>query len=156
MDDDFVKQLELEELEKKRKQNSSEKDPYIYTDPDGAVYEWDSDKQAWFPKVDDDFFAQYQANYNYQNPEGETNEPSTAQPVPTSVPPKGEKRKANDLCWFQVDDDHNTNVYVSGLPPDTTEEEFIELMSKCGLVMKDPDSMKYKINIERRWSPLLY
>ena len=40
--------------------------------------------------------------------------------------------------WFQLDDSKNTKVYVSGLADDTTEDEFVELMSKCGLVMKDP------------------
>ena len=27
---------------------------------DGMVYEWDSAKKAWFPKIDEDFMAQYQ------------------------------------------------------------------------------------------------
>lgn len=40
-------------------------------------------------------------------------------------------------------------MYVSGLPSDITEEEFVELMGKCGMVMKDPDSMKYKIKLYR-------
>ncbi|XP_054710644.1 HIV Tat-specific factor 1-like [Uloborus diversus] len=148
-DEDFAKQLELEELEKRRKEQADGgvADPYTYTDPnDGTVYEWDADKQAWFPKVDDDFIAKYQANYTYQNPEGETQEEPSPQQVAAS---RGEKRKANDPTWFQVDDDHNTNVYVSGLPENTTEEEFVELMGKCGLVMKDPDTMKYKIKLYR-------
>lgn len=52
MDQDFVKQLELEELEKKKKENADVPDPYTYTDPnDGSVYEWNAEKQAWFPKV---------------------------------------------------------------------------------------------------------
>jgi len=149
-DEDFVKQLELEELEKKKKENEGTADPYVYTDPnDGTVYEWNAEKQAWFPKVDDDFIAQYQANYSYQNPDEESKESDQTKEQPTSDAPKGEKRKANDPCWFQVDDDHNTNVYVSGLPSDISEEEFVELMSKCGLVMKDPDTMKYKVKLYR-------
>ncbi|KFM76892.1 HIV Tat-specific factor 1, partial [Stegodyphus mimosarum] len=145
-DEDFQKQLELEEKEKQKKElnDSGITDPYTYVDPnDGTVYEWNTEKQAWFPKVDDDFIAKYQSNYTYQSNEDESKGTS---PEPQ---PKGEKRKANDPGWFQVDEDHNTNVYVSGLPQDTTEEEFIELMSKCGLIMKDPDNMKYKIKLYR-------
>lgn len=62
------------------------------------------------------------------------------------------KRKAElekPAEWFDVDDDHNTNVYVSNLPLDTTEEEFVELMSKYGLIMKDMSSNKNKIKMYR-------
>ena len=41
------------------------------------------------------------------------------------------------IGWFDIDDTHNTNVYVSGLHMDTTDEEFLELVSKCGIIMKD-------------------
>lgn len=43
------------------------------------------------------------------------------------------------LGWFDIDDDHNTNVYVSNLPLDTTMEEFHTLVKKCGIVMEDDD-----------------
>uniref|UniRef100_A0A3Q3WPP1 17S U2 SnRNP complex component HTATSF1 n=1 Tax=Mola mola TaxID=94237 RepID=A0A3Q3WPP1_MOLML len=59
---------------------------------------------------------------------------------------KGEKRKA-EPGWFDVDDNKNTNVYVSGLPPDISTEEFVELMSKCGIVMRDPMSEEYKVKL---------
>lgn len=49
--EDFEKQLKLEELEKVKQENADITDPYTYTDPDGTVYEWDHEKQAWFPKV---------------------------------------------------------------------------------------------------------
>lgn len=39
---------------------------HTYTDPrDNTVYIWDKDKNAWFPKVDDDFLAHYQMNYGF-------------------------------------------------------------------------------------------
>ena len=41
------------------------------------------------------------------------------------------------LGWFDIDSDHNHNVYVSGLPLDITVEEFVELMGKCGIIMED-------------------
>ena len=34
--------------------------------------------------------------------------------------------------------------FVTGLPLDTTEEEFMELMSKYGIIMQDPDTSKQK------------
>ena len=45
----------------------------------------------------------------------------------------------NPLGWFEVDEDHNTNVYVSGLPLDISQDEFHTLMSKCGIIMNDDD-----------------
>lgn len=40
---------------------------------------------------------------------------------------------------------------MSNLPLDITEQEFIDLMQKCGLIMKDIDSgrMKIKLYTER-------
>ena len=44
--------------------------------------------------------------------------------------------------WFEIDKEHNHNVYVSGLPLDVTKEEFVELMSKCGIIMENEDGTK--------------
>ena len=33
----------------------------------------------------------------------------------------------------------NTAVYVTGLPPDTTQEELVEVFSKCGVIEEDED-----------------
>ena len=38
-------------------------------------------------------------------------------------------------------------MFGVGLPLDTTEEEFIQLMSKYGIIMQDPDTSKLKIVI---------
>lgn len=35
----------------------------------------------------------------------------------------------------------------SGLPPDISTEEFTELMSKCGIVMRDPITEEYKVKL---------
>lgn len=152
-DPDFEKQLEFERLEK-QKQELGEWQGYshTYTDPkDGTVYEWNMEKQAWFPKIDDNFIVAYQSNYNY---EGSTESCDTKacdnSGSSTQQPQKGEKRKANtEQGWFEVDDAHNTNVYVSNLPMDMTDEEFIALMSKCGMIMMDPDNGQFKIKLYR-------
>ena len=52
-------------------------------------------------------------------------------------------------AWFEVDEDNNTNIYVSGLPKDITDEEFEELMKKCGLVMYDPRTRGPKLKLYR-------
>lgn len=47
------------------------------------------------------------------------------------------KRKAE---WFDVDDSKNSYVYVSGLPLSMTEEEFIDLMKRYGIIAKKTSS----------------
>lgn len=39
--------------------------------------------------------------------------------------------------WFDLDTEHNRWVYVSGLPSTTTVDEFVEIMSKYGVIMED-------------------
>jgi HIV Tat-specific factor 1 len=155
---------------------------HTYTDKDGAEFFWDTEKNAWFPKIDDDFMARYQMNYGFidnttpaskpvEEPEEEeeeeeeddkedkpekekdlladdiqalTNEAGTADAA------TGKKRKQPEPAkWFELPPEKNTKVYVTNLPLDTTEEEFSELMSKYGLVMKDPQTNKLKIKLYR-------
>ncbi|KAM7398216.1 hypothetical protein PAMA_006220 [Pampus argenteus] len=167
---DFMEQLRLQELYGQRHEDGS--DPYTYTDPeDGTVYDWDHEKKAWFPKITEDFIAAYQANYGFTK-EGDPDANSAAVSSTESAAPekkkpgddtqklkpdqnetpakdakqKGEKRKA-EPGWFDIDDNKNTNVYVSGLPPDTSTVEFAEIMSKCGIVMRDPITEEYKVKL---------
>lgn len=130
-------------------QYSFENDTHIYTDADGIKYFWDKEKNAWFPKVDDDFMAKYQMSYGFTN----ENEPLSTTPEKKSTenvkPTKAlaEKRKISEPTWFEIDDSQNTNVYVQNLPRNINEEEFINLMQKCGLVMRDPVTQKFKIKL---------
>ncbi|XP_073497378.1 17S U2 SnRNP complex component HTATSF1 [Phyllobates terribilis] len=157
----FHEQLRLQQLYGNREHEDG-RDPYTFKDPsDGTEYEWDLDKKAWFPKITEDFLAIYQANYGY-TPENENAEPSPApkeskeeqkpkkepkpEPEQSDQKAKGEKRKA-DPGWFNVEEDRNTNVYVTGLPPDITNDEFVQIMSKCGIIMRDLQSEEYKIKL---------
>ncbi|XP_051764014.1 HIV Tat-specific factor 1 isoform X2 [Ctenopharyngodon idella] len=168
---EFHEQLRLQQLYEQKKEGGD--DPFTYVDPeDGTVYDWDHEKRAWFPKINDDFIAAYQANYGF-NEEGAPDpfaaappvEPLPAQPEEPKKPEepknteessdqgktkegaqKGEKRKA-DPGWFEIENDKNTNVYVTGLPPDITPDEFVEIMSKCGIIMRDPITEDYKIKL---------
>ncbi|XP_066991780.2 17S U2 SnRNP complex component HTATSF1 isoform X2 [Anabrus simplex] len=128
---------------------SYEGDTHLYTDPsDGSVYIWDREKNAWFPKVDDDFLAHYQMNYGFTDPkpttpEVEEKKEETAEEtlaLKRKLPPK-------EPSWFEVDEVHNTKVYVNNLPLDITEQEFVDLMQKCGLVMRDVDTGRMKVKI---------
>ncbi|KAK9503322.1 hypothetical protein O3M35_011921 [Rhynocoris fuscipes] len=127
---------------------------HTYTDPnDGTVYVWDKEKNAWFPKIDDDFLAQYQMSYGFIKPDpSDSALPESKVQVDSDdkVRPKEDsvsKPEEKEDTWFEVGDEHNTKVYVSNLPTDITEQEFIDLMQKCGLVMKDVETGKMKIKL---------
>uniref|UniRef100_A0A671VM93 17S U2 SnRNP complex component HTATSF1 n=1 Tax=Sparus aurata TaxID=8175 RepID=A0A671VM93_SPAAU len=101
----------------------------------------------------------YQANYGFtQEGDPDVNNTAVSRDATQNTNPdqqetaakeakqKGEKRKA-DPGWFDIDENKNTNVYVSGLPPDISSDEFAELMSKCGIVMRDPLTEEYKVKL---------
>ncbi|XP_026572335.1 HIV Tat-specific factor 1 [Pseudonaja textilis] len=170
--EDFHQQLRLQELYERKEEEEEEggDEPFTYTDSaDGTQYEWDRDKKAWFPKVTEDFLATYHANYGFPTEGSNTSasaaktdskaaadskapkaqprvEAKSSQPLPTDPKQKGEKRKA-DAGWFHVEEQKNTNVYVTGLPPDITKDEFVEVMSKCGIVMRDLQTEEPKIKL---------
>ncbi|KAJ8674530.1 hypothetical protein QAD02_005792 [Eretmocerus hayati] len=123
-----------------------ENDTHTYTDPtDGTSYFWDKEKNAWFPKVDDDFMARYQLSYGFND----SNSSSTVKPksppqVPENPKPSKEEKKSENKrkmqeppTWFDVDEAHNTTIYISNLPLDITMEELKELVGKCGLLARD-------------------
>jgi HIV Tat-specific factor 1 len=107
-----------------------------YRDPtDGSVFEWDASKQAWFPKIDEDFLAAYQMQYgvtenaNEKEQEGKkdgedgvneeegssngekSGENGDAQQAQENKP---KKRKPDPPSWFEMEEEKNTNVYVQG------------------------------------------
>ncbi|XP_054435528.1 17S U2 SnRNP complex component HTATSF1 [Pteronotus mesoamericanus] len=162
---DFDEQLRMQEMYGDTKDGDTEKDPGRETSsfgqpPDDTPYEWDLDKKAWFPKITEDFIATYQANYGFSN-DGASSSTANVQdvcarpaeeppqrkaPEPTDPKKRGEKRKA-ESGWFHIEEDRNTNVYVSGLPPDITVDEFIQLMSKFGIIMRDPQTEEFKVKL---------
>ncbi|KAI5132111.1 Hiv Tat-Specific Factor 1 [Manis pentadactyla] len=163
--DEFDEQLRMRELYRDTKDGDTQKDPGGETDsfgqqPADTPYEWDLNKKAWYPKITKEFIATYQANYgfssdgassstvNVQNISAPTAEepPQRKSPEPSDSKKRGEKRKA-ESGWFHVEEDRNTNVYVSGLPPDITVDEFIQLMSKFGIIMRDPQTEDFKVKL---------
>ncbi|CRK96099.1 CLUMA_CG009535, isoform A [Clunio marinus] len=142
---------------------------HTYTDKDGVVFFFDNEKKAWFPKVDDDFLALYQLNYGFNDITSkeddkvvksnvETSEVSTSEAASTTnldeqpqTSNEAKKRKAPPAPpkWFELPPEQNTKVYVSNLPLDIKEEEFSELMGKCGMVIKDLKTGKLKLKLYR-------
>lgn len=133
-----------------------------YTDKDGVIFFWDTEKSAWFPKIDEDFMAAYQMNYGFVD--NKTDEPDIVDEDDDEVQAEmrkeylrklaeeeqkaaGGKRKAEPAKWFEIDPENNTKVYVSNLPKDVTDDEFTELMAKCGLIVRDPQTSKMKIKL---------
>lgn len=52
--EEFYRQLQLQQQYEAKAEpgGEGESDPFTYVDPaDGAAYEWDREKKAWFPKV---------------------------------------------------------------------------------------------------------
>ncbi|XP_033112010.1 HIV Tat-specific factor 1-like [Anneissia japonica] len=158
---EFERQLQLEK--RLSEENAS---ACTYTDPnDGTVFEWDESKRAWFPKVDEDFLAAYHASYgnstaetptdtnsaaneNTNNEKGVTNTVNNEPEAGGSkVTPATKKRKQTQEQWFEVDEEKNTNVYVSGLPEDITMDEFKELMGKCGIIMVNEETEEQKLKL---------
>ncbi len=117
-----------------------------YTDPsDGTIFEWDEEKKAWFPKLDEEFIARYQLSYG-----GKANlEPEPEKKKIKRQPKLEKKQHASEPNWFEVDQTKNTKVYVTNLPFDITEKEMVEFMQKCGMVEKDLESGKHKIKLYR-------
>ncbi|XP_047934254.1 17S U2 SnRNP complex component HTATSF1 [Anser cygnoides] len=173
--EEFYRQLQLQQQYGAERGGEGEgegeaaPDPFTYVDPaDGAAYEWDREKKAWFPKITEDFLATYHANYGFHADDTDSSsasgtatdsklpvssKTSDTQPLANEKGPKqtdpkqkSEKRKL-EPGWFHVEEDRNTNVYVTGLPPDITKDEFVQVMSKCGIIMRDPQTEEHKIKL---------
>lgn len=174
--EDFEHQLLLEAKEKALKEKSEQENPYLTRDPnDGTLYEYDPDKKAWFPKIDETFMAYYQQyNYQYVEPDkptedkrkdestkrkdesnkrkDESNKQSTDQQSSMSREQQKQNKESQSKEkpkpeWFSLDEDRSTKVYISNLPDEITEEEFVELMQKCGLILKDTETNQFKIKL---------
>ncbi|KAJ8314461.1 hypothetical protein KUTeg_006611 [Tegillarca granosa] len=100
-----------------------------------------------------DYYAQqFYENQEQNQEESKNQEEGQEQGSADNSKGKGKKRKLmpqpkKPEVWFDADDAKNTNVYVSGLPTDITDEEYKELMTKCGLIMFDPFTKQPKLKL---------
>ncbi|KAJ7262183.1 hypothetical protein B0H12DRAFT_1013023 [Mycena haematopus] len=126
-----------------------------YEEEDGTEMEYDAAKGIWLPLVDEDLVKRQQAAYSVAGVDEETpaapvlarenkkrkqpEDYTSATPISEAGPsikrgrtdkkekPPGERKSKN------------TAVYVTGLPPDTEQDELVERFSKCGVVEEDDE-----------------
>ncbi|CAF3277473.1 unnamed protein product [Rotaria socialis] len=110
-----------------------------YTDHITRIkYKWNEQTNSWDnegiePRIEDD------------DDDISSKEKKTIIPIATQT-----VQKKPTEGWFEVPDEKNCNVYISGLPLDITDEEFEELLSKYGIISPDPnDSRQKKIRLYR-------
>ncbi|CAF0859237.1 unnamed protein product [Adineta steineri] len=112
-----------------------------YTDHvTGIKYRWNNQTNSWDNEgtepIEDDT-------------DMSTEQKTIAATTAKSLQIQNEKKKPAE-GWFDLPDEKNCNVYVTGLPFDITDEEFEELMSKYGIISPDPnDTRKKKIRVYR-------
>jgi hypothetical protein len=129
----------------------------------GAFYTWDSKENKWQSITTPVYeYVDYMTGYKFEwsqeknewqnkglvydvSQQQQQQQQSKSTVAPLAVVGKDPTKKA----WFDINDDKNTNVYVSGLPFDITDEEFEQLMSKYGIIMKDPITHKLKVKLYR-------
>ena len=111
---------------------------YKETGESGMTYEWDASKNAWFPRINEDFMAHYQMNYGF-TPDGE-HQPTKPEEPKEDIDSKkikldNEKPQPKKPQWFDDENEKSTKVYVTGLPTseDYNEEKFALLMGKVSL-----------------------
>ncbi|CAH8641505.1 unnamed protein product [Dicrocoelium dendriticum] len=75
--------------------------------------------------------------------------PSNETVIDAGAAKAANKRKvtAPPPAWYEVNDEKNTHIYVTGLPPDITEAAFYQLMSKYGVIMNEPFTDKPRIKL---------
>ncbi|VDD88168.1 unnamed protein product, partial [Enterobius vermicularis] len=97
--------------------------------------------------VNEDFLALYHANYGIKYDFGSSEGTSTSDDKPSAKEHEGEKAQGYFAGWINFDESQISSVYVSNLPTDITEEMFVDLMSKCGVIQRDPRTNKLKIKL---------
>jgi len=94
--------------------------------------------------------AAYQINYGFTaDGKAEPTKPSEEVPkdAPEPAPKKAKSQTEQTAKWFEEEEAKSTKVYVSNLPNSITEESFVELMSKCGMVEFDVRTKKPKVKL---------
>ncbi|CAI5439834.1 unnamed protein product [Caenorhabditis angaria] len=169
---EFLSQLWFEQEEQERKVRIFGLSWKKYKFRRKKNYTWDEEKQEWIPKepkvggateepqVNEDFIAQYQANYGVQYDDlykkmDEEILQKTQKALEEHEEKKEKKRKKKageeaekKDAWIDLGDKVHA-VYVQNLPTDITEQEFIDFMSKCGVIQPDARTNKPKIKLYR-------
>jgi HIV Tat-specific factor 1 len=125
------------DFKENRWQNASEP-VYSYVDyMTGVSYDWSQEANEW--QKSNQQISRFQAATETNN-----NKNSSEQKLESK-----EKINMKKEGWVDVSQDKNTNVYVSGLPLDITDQEFEDMVSKYGIIIKDPLTNKLKLKLYR-------
>ncbi|KAJ3412965.1 hypothetical protein HDV05_008680 [Chytridiales sp. JEL 0842] len=127
---------------------------YIRVGEDGIKYQWDPEKNAWFPMWDEALIESQQAAYAFPEPSAI----ETSQPALPPTNPKGKNKRnftgasssssePQKKPKLEPKKKPNTSIYVTGLPPDVTFEDLKELFEKYGILMEDPATSQPRIKI---------
>ncbi|GAA37173.1 HIV Tat-specific factor 1 [Clonorchis sinensis] len=117
-------------------------------DPEVALARAEAEQQAGVP-----------LSVDTEAPKGESaTEHTPAESATTeSAATASTKRKTTTPApaWYEMSEDKNTHVYVTGLPVDITESDFFELMSKYGVIMNEPftDRPRIKLYLDEEGKP---
>ncbi|KAJ3331375.1 hypothetical protein HDU76_003352 [Blyttiomyces sp. JEL0837] len=118
-------------------------DQAVRTDSDGISYQWDTEKQAWFPMWNESLIESQQSVYGSgQDAEMPREAINVRKRKNTEDEAEGGKKKGKT-----AEPRPNTSVYVTGLPPDTTIPEMKEFFVKCGVLMEDVVTGQPKIKL---------
>jgi hypothetical protein len=126
-------------------------------------YKWDFENNNWkVPETNAIYaYVDYMTGLSYEWNQEAQEWQAKSTPVATATDVDSQKSKKQDgkdkstiaekkkMGWVDVNEEKNTNVYVSGLPLDITDEEFEEMMSKYGIIMKDVLTHKLKLKLYR-------
>eukprot|EP01125_Pyxidicula_operculata_P013792 TRINITY_DN4575_c0_g2_i1.p1 TRINITY_DN4575_c0_g2~~TRINITY_DN4575_c0_g2_i1.p1 ORF type:complete len:380 (-),score=153.02 TRINITY_DN4575_c0_g2_i1:469-1608(-) len=140
-----------------------QKGAYIWEDIDsGVTFYWNQSEEKWIPENDEESKDNMDEDQNNTaNEETKTassdKTSTTTETTTTTSSGVGEEAKAEGA---DAEKDKkkkkkkkkkkpNTTVYVTGLPPDATEDELLEFGKKAGIVAKDPYTLENKVKIYR-------
>ncbi|CAD5206175.1 unnamed protein product [Bursaphelenchus okinawaensis] len=126
----------------------------------GVKHTWNPTANSWIPDStpDEDFLAQYYLSYPVNeevvNKEGEEEDKKVDKKQKQAEKAALKRERAEEEIrrskgWVEQDEVQNTKVYVSNLPTEINEDQFIEFMQKCGVIMQDPRNKKPKVKLYR-------
>ncbi|CAF0751570.1 unnamed protein product [Didymodactylos carnosus] len=134
---------------------------YTAENEDNRTYVWNKDTLSWMDLSTTDAYTDHLTGYKYKwNQENNKWDIDGIEELDKATDVIEEEQQSTSATddqnnkkregWFEVPDEKNCNVYVSGLPYDIDDKEFEELMSKYGIIEKDQsDYTKKKVKLYR-------
>ncbi|KAF8345816.1 hypothetical protein F5887DRAFT_137416 [Amanita rubescens] len=119
-----------------------------FEDDDGTEMEFNADKGAWLPALDEDLVKLQQAAYSVAGVDEEIpaapvlrreNKKRKEYDYHVAGPSFKKGKSGNKEQSMGEKKSKNTAVYVSGLPADTNLEELVDRFSKCGVIEEDDE-----------------